>query len=176
MHVHEKKRRHQLANVGLNHNRSQSSQVKIASHNSLWPQVSVRQRDSKTFADCYSEIIFRIPLVMVKNNGTIVCYVSLCYTLCSCSCRFLCNLEKAVPPTRNPALLFLYWKPEGQHIGTFRVSNIFFTSIWAGFGAGSGPCLRQETLYGFCISIGKLYQLGLCFGLWPRLWFEVWLE
>ena len=35
--------------------------------------------------------------------------------------------KRAVPPTRNPALLSLYWELAGQ--------QQFFTSIWAGFGA-----------------------------------------
>ena len=52
--------------------------------------------------------------------------------------------KRAVPPTRNPALLSLYWELAGQ--------QQFFTSIWAGFGARSGLCL------------------GLCFGERNSIW------
>ena len=150
----KQRRRHQVVNVGSHHNQSQSSQIKIASHTSLTSNKRAakgfknirRRRHSQTATLKY--FIYRISF---HNAVQYIFFFELSYVILShVTCyvhvhaNFCAIWKRAVPPTKNPALLSLYWELEGQ--------QQFVTSIWAGFGAGSGLCL------------------GLCFGEGSSIW------
>ena len=108
--------------------------------------------------------------------------------LCSCSYGFLCNLETGCASHKKSSAAV-------SILGTCGSATVFYINLgWVwGYGLGYvlgketlygsymvddinlgyvlgyvwGCVLGQETLYGSYIPMyGKLYQSGLCFGLW----------